>query len=225
MNHQMLKNTWIAALMLWMVLPACNRDQNLSDDDVENYIDEVVFDMQRQGNCGKFGCYEFVFPITISFSDGTSTEVADHEQLRNILREYREENPEGEKPVLGFPLEVVTEDGEVLSVASQEELHDLRVQCHREFFWKHHHRGHRFRGMFCFKIDYPVSVQLPDGTIVEVNDRIELQYTLRRWKADHPDIEERPELVFPLTVIMEDGTEVTVDSADALKELKESCSQ
>lgn len=225
MISQILKKTWMLSLLILAVFTACDKDENLSTDNIENYVDEVVFDMQSEGNCGKFGCYEFVFPITISFADGTTTEIDDYPSLREALRTYREENPDGERPTLGFPLEVMSEDGEVITVASKDELHDLRVQCRRDFFMRHGHRGHRFRGMFCFTLNFPLSIEMPDGTTAEVADRMEMKDTLRAWKIDNPDSEDRPELVFPITVTMEDGTEVTVEDKDALKELKDSCGQ
>ena len=226
MFSQVFKRTWMIALMAIATFTACNKEDTISStDDVENYVDGVLFDMQEQGNCGKFGCYEFVFPITISFPDGSSTEVSDYDSLREALKTYREANPDGERPTLGFPLEVMTEDGDMITVNSKEELHELRVQCRREFFKNHRPKGHRFRGMFCFKLDYPVSIELPDGTTVEAQDRLDLQYTLRRWRKDNPESEERPSLVFPLSVTMEDGTQVTVDSKEALKDIKDSCSR
>lgn len=225
MISQVLKKTWILALLILAVFTACNKEETLSSDDVENYIDGVVFDMQSEGNCGKFGCYEFVFPISISFPDGSSVSVEDYAGLREALRTYHEENPDGDRPTLAFPLEVMTEDGEVITVASQDELHELRIQCRRDFFGRHGHRGHRFRGMFCFTLNFPLSIDFPDGTNTEVADHMALKDALRAWKADHPDSVDRPELAFPITVTMEDGTEVTVESKDALKELKDSCSQ
>ena len=224
MISQILKKTWMLSLLILTIFTACKKDDALTTDDVENYVDEVVFDMQSEGNCGKFGCYEFVFPITIVFADGTTAEV-DYEGLREALHTYREEHPDGERPTLGFPLEVMTEDGEVITVANREELHTLRVQCRRDFFRNHGHRGHRFRGMFCFTLNFPLTISLPDGTTVEVADRMEMKDTLRAWKTDNPESDERPELVFPITVTMEDGTEVTVGDKDALKDLKDSCGQ
>ncbi len=212
-------------LLAGSVFTACNKENDLASDDVENYIDSVVFDMQNQGNCGKFGCYEFVFPITVSFADGSTAEVSDYRNLRETLRTYREDNPDSSRPILGFPLEVTTDEGEVITVSSREELHELRIQCRRDFFRKHHHKGHRFRGMFCFSLNFPLSIALPDGSTVELVDRIELKETLRTWKHENPESEERPVLVYPLTVSMEDGTEVTVESKEGLLALKDTCSQ
>jgi hypothetical protein len=225
MIKSIVKNSWIVALALMTMLMSCDKEESLSTDSVENYVDEVVFNMQRAGNCGKFGCYEFVFPITIAFADGSETEVADYPSLREALKTYREANPDSERPTLGFPLEVMTEEGEVLSVASAEELATLRQECRRDFFATHGHRGHRFRGMSCFRLSYPVTIVFPDGSSTEAADRLDLKYFVRRWHADNPDAEERPSLQYPLTVIMEDGTTTTVDSKEALKELKDSCRQ
>ncbi|NND34911.1 MAG: hypothetical protein HKN76_20160 [Saprospiraceae bacterium] len=220
-----LKKSWIVAVLAIATFISCDKEETVSSDSVENYIDEVVFDMQRHGNCGKFGCYEFVFPLTISFADGSSTEVDDYAAMREAIKAYHEANPDGERPTLGYPLEVMSQDGEVITVADSSELQALRRECRRDFFIRHHHRGHRFRGMFCFKLSYPVSVIFPDETVKEFAGPVVMQHALRFWKFNHPDSEERPELQYPLTVILEDGTTVTVDSKEALQELKDSCSQ
>jgi len=39
--------------------------------------------MQARGNCGKFGCFEFVFPINIVFADTFEVEVESYEELKN----------------------------------------------------------------------------------------------------------------------------------------------
>ena len=171
--------------------------------------------MQRQGNCGRFGCYEFVFPVTINFPDETTTEVEDYMEMREALKAFREANPEAdERPELAFPLEVMAEDGTVISVSSRAELHELRMECRREFFENHGPRGHRFRGHgFCFRLIYPVTIIFPDGITEVVDGPWALKYELRDWKRDNPDSEERPALQYPLTVKLEDGTEVTVGNA------------
>jgi len=204
-------------------LTSCDKEDTVSTADVENYVDETIFDMQERGNCGRFGCYEFVFPITIAFGE-TSTEIADFDALKEAIKNYRESNPDGERPTLGFPLEVISQEGEVISVASQEELHELRIACRRDFFQRHGHRGHGNRGMSCFKVDFPHSILLPDETVVEVNSVDELKLAVRTWKSENPGERARPVLVFPVTVTMEDGTSVEVESKEALVALKEECS-
>ena len=211
------------ATIMTMVLMSCDKEEDISSDSVENYVDEVVFDMQEEGNCGRFGCYEFVFPITIDFADGSSLEVNDYEALRDAIKAWREANGGGERPTLGFPLEVIDEDGSIISVDDRAELHALRVECRREFFANHRPLGHRFRGQFCFRINYPITFELPGGELVEVDGPIELKHKIRIWKSNHDATDERPEIQFPITVTMEDGTEVEVASKEDLQQLKEEC--
>ncbi|MCB0688693.1 MAG: hypothetical protein KDC53_19275 [Saprospiraceae bacterium] len=234
MISQVLKKTWMFSLLALAVLSACNKDDSLSSgdvttDNIENYVDSVVNEMHERSGCGKFGCFEFVFPITIAFPDGTTTEVADYAALRDALHTYREENPDGERPTLSYPLDVMTQDGEVVTLASADELDQLRMQCADSLRMEGHRGGHRGghggHDMFCFSVNFPLSIALPDGTTVEVADRVALKDALRSWKEDNPDSTDRPELVFPITVTMEDGTVVTVESKDDLKDLKDSCSQ
>ena len=45
----------------------------------------------------------------------------------------------------------------------------------------------------------------------------------KEYRKNNPGVRVHPELVFPITVTMEDGTVVTVNTQDELKALKESC--
>jgi hypothetical protein len=51
-----------------------------------------------------------------------------------------------------------------------------------------------------------------------------LRQLIRTWKTNNPDATERPQIVFPLTVkIDEDGSLVTVNNREELRRLKEGC--
>ena len=228
----MLKNLLkfsFAAFALTIVLFATScEDQNAVDTDnteVETYVENAVFEIQERSNCGKFGCYEFVFPITIEFPDETSTEVDDFEGLKTEIKAWKEANPDAtDRPQLAFPLELLTEDGEVITVSSREELHDLRKECRRSMYENRGPRWHRGRGHACFKVVFPLSLTFPDGNVVEYEDKDALKTGVRTWKQENPDATERPELLFPITVELEDGSTQTVESADDLSALKDSCS-
>ena len=215
----------LAVLATIFAFSACTQEDNLTNsEDVSDFAEETVFNFQREGNCGKFGCYEFVFPITIAFPDETTLEVDSYETLKEELKAWKEANPEAtDRPELAFPLEVVDEDGEMISVASREELMELGRACIRDFFKGKRGRPGHGRGYRCFTLVFPLNLEFPDGSTAEVADRQELRQALREWKEENPDAEERPGLAYPVTVEMEDGTQTTVESKEALKELKESC--
>ncbi len=225
MNKLVFKPLSFIIVALMTVLTSCDKEPTLATDDVENFVDETIFEMHKRGNLGKMGCQEFVFPISIEFEDGSISEVADYPELRSTLKEYKENNPEAQRPSLVFPLEVVTQQGDLISLESSEELHDLNRRCARHYFRKHDAKGHRFRGMFCFKLQYPLVVVMPDDTEVDVENPWDLHRTLRRWRANNPQSEDRPALQFPVTVILEDETEVEIADRDALQELKDSCGE
>lgn len=228
MKKLLFKFSWVFALSASMLLTYCTKDDNLTSLDefeVENFIGESLFSLQEEGNCGRFGCYEFVFPVSINFADGTTAEVSSYEELIETLRTWKENNPNAEeKPSLGFPLEVVSEEDEVITVADKEELRELKRECRRNFFGSHGPRGHRNRGQFCFDINYPLTLQFPDGTTAEAADRRALKSLAREWKQNNPEATERPEIVFPIEVTQEDGSVVSVADKEALQALKESCS-
>lgn len=228
-----MRNSVFPALMMMVLMTiglftSCEKDSDLTTSvvDIDNYVDSTMYDMQRNANCGRFGCYELVFPITLNFPDGTSAEVDSYEDLRETLYAWKEANPEaGERPVLAFPIDLLTEDGEVVTVENREELGELRRACRRDYWRNHGPRGHRNRPMFCFKPVYPLSLTFPDGTITEVEDFREMKEILRTWKSENRDAEGRPKFVFPMEVEYEDGTTATVESPADIRALKEECAE
>lgn len=224
MLKQVLKFSWMFALMGVFAFSACERENLTNDEDlVIDYLDEALFHLQSEGNLGRFGCFELVFPVTLEFPDESTFMGDSYEELIQAIQDWKEANPDVEgRPTFVFPIEVISEEGEVISVNSKEELHELREECGGHF-GGHGHHGHHGNCTPCFEIIFPVTIQFPDETTADAADRIELKNLIREWKQANPDAEERPELVFPIEVEMEDGTIVTVNSKEELQELRESC--
>lgn len=223
MLKNLMKLTWMFAAVaaLGLFFTACEKTTTTTSEEVENYTDRAMFELQERAGCGKRGCFEFVFPITVVFPDATEAEVADYEALREAVHAWKTDNPDAtERPTFAFPIEVVSQDGEVISVADATALMELRQLCRRDF--GHHRPGHG--GRHCFRLAFPLDVAFPDGTTATADNPRALQEMLREWRHNNEGAEERPELVFPLTVSMQDGTEVEVESKEALHELKQSCS-
>lgn len=221
----MLKSIVKLSMMLalsMLVLFSCSEDFNL--DNPEDYTDNALYTLQKDGNAGHYGCFEFVFPLTISFPDGATRTVDSYEDLRTAIQTWKANNPgTRDHPNLVFPVEVVSEDGEAISLNDYSQLRELAAECGRDFFRRIHHRGHRDRPMRCFDIVFPLTIEFPDGTTTTVNDRQEFKQALRTWHANNPDANERPQLTFPFTVELEDGTQVSIDDRGELQRLKDSC--
>ncbi len=75
----------------------------------------------------------------------------------------------------------------------------------------------------CFEINYPVDVQLPDGTTQTANDDEELETIFEDWYEQNPNDTLEPTLVYPIEVTLEDGTVATINNDDELDALLEEC--
>ena len=70
---------------------------------------------------------------------------------------------------------------------------------------------------------FPVTLEYPDGTTAEAEDRQALHQLLREWRMNNQGAEDRPSIAFPRDVMLEDGTVVTVNNEDELQALIDAC--
>lgn len=224
MIHKSLKLASLFSLVIGLtfLFSSCEKGETSLSDDTVEYTTQAIFEIQERGGCGRGGCFEFVFPLTIEFPDGTTAEAEDYDGLRTIISDWKEANPEAEeRPDLSFPLEVISEDGELITIDSRIDLLRVRRECRRNFG----NRPHHGRGERCFRLVYPITVTFPDETTAIVDSRRELKIAVRAWKRNNQESEERPMLTYPLQVELEDETIVDVASKEDLQALKESCSE
>lgn len=228
---KLLKFFLLPLIAMISFIAACNKSDSTS---VEDAIDEVLYNVQERGGIGRFGCYELVFPVTITLPDSTTATVNSYDELKQTLRTYFEANGtpgtgyhghHGNRPNIQFvfPISVISQDGEVIAVDDQAGLLALREAC-AGTFGNHDHHGHGQHGLSCFDIVFPITIEFPDGTTAEAADREALHLLIRTWRHNNPGVQERPHMTFPITVKMtDDGSLVTVNSRDELHDLKESC--
>lgn len=222
--NNLFKFTWMLALASLTLFTSCDKDDVNVTEDVEFFVNSSIFDIEEEGNCGRFGCYEFVFPITIQFPDETTSEVDDYAGLRTAIGDWREANPEAEdRPQLAFPLDVLDEEGAIITVEDRAGLIELRRACRRNFFQRKRDKRAKHRGERCFKPVYPLTLDLSDGGTITAENPRSLKLQLRAWRSENPGSEERPTLAFPIDVEYQDGTVVNVASAEEMKALKEDC--
>ncbi|MCS6930339.1 MAG: hypothetical protein NZM43_12695 [Saprospiraceae bacterium] len=92
-----------------------------------------TFDQRGPKGYGRHGvaCFEFVFPVTIVFPDGTTAQAENARALRQILRTWKQNNPNAtERPELLFPLQVkMRRTGEIITVNNAAELAALKNSC------------------------------------------------------------------------------------------------
>ena len=227
MLKHILKFSWVFALLTIGFFTACTEDEITTEETTEEFVDQAIYALQTSGSIGNSGCYELVFPITIEFSDNTTVVVNDYDEMIDAIRTWKEANPGvgfENRPQFVFPIEVISDEGELISVADHSELRQLREDCGWRPRPGHHgHHGHSGHCQPCFELIFPITVQFPDDTTAEATDREALKDLIRDWFINNPGTTDHPQIVFPIEAELEDGTVVTVNDLDELIALKDSC--
>lgn len=204
----------VFSMLLFTLLVASCTEENVSTS--ENFGDEATTFLQERSGCGFGGCFELVFPVTVSLPDSTKATYASYDDMKAGFKAWKEANPgiEG-RPSFVFPLDILKADGTMVSIDSELELITLRKECPRKFG-----KGHG-KGKFCFELLFPYSITKLDGTVVVINSKEDIKGQLKGQKGG--DKKAKPALVFPVTVKLKDGTTKTVASKEELTSLKDSC--
>ena len=183
-------------------------------EEIEAFTSQTVSEL-RGNKKGKRSCLQLVYPVTIQFVDSTTVEVDSKEAMHDAIKTWFEENDveksKENRPQLVFPLQVTNKDGEIFDVTSLEELKELRKECPK--------KGNKRK---CFELVFPLTMNI-GGEELTFDDKESLKEAIQAYKESAGDDAEKPSLVFPVTVLYEDGTEVTVNDEEELRALKEDC--
>lgn len=203
--------------VLSIFLASCNSEDDTTVIEEENFTQSAMANLQSN-SVGRNHCLEFVFPITIQFVDETTADVESYDDMKTTIDAWFADNDvektRENRPELVFPINVVNDEGEVIEVASQEELRALGREC----------RGGRggCKGEACFELVYPISVDF-NGDVQAFDDKVVMRAAIKAYFRENGRDAERPTLVFPITVEYEDGTTAVANDKDELKALKEAC--
>ena len=213
-------SSFLFLMAITMMLVSCGKEE-ADITDIENLANSTIEKM-HQGAIGKNACLEFVFPVSIQFVDETTAAAESYETLHDLVSTWFEvngvEKSRENKPQLLFPIQVLTEDGEVVEVATREALKELRSECPGSGKCN----GKKGRGFKCFSLVYPVTLTI-DGTDTTFDDKESLKAAVRAYKESAGDDVVKPTIVFPVTVVYDDESEAIADSQEDLAALKQAC--
>ena len=160
-------------------------------------------------------CFKFVFPLTFSLGE-TSYTANDYQEFRDAMKANYEETGEKQKPVFVFPIQIEFGEGdevETVTINSDDELKEAFQACRGEEDDKK-----------CFTFGFPVSFTMPDGTVLTAEDEKDLEEKMGAFYESYTGEKKRPEVVFPVDLIFEDGSSLTVNSPEEMKQAwKENC--
>lgn len=76
----------------------------------------------------------------------------------------------------------------------------------------------------CYDFVYPITYLMPDDTEITGNNESEIGSQIRVWYADNPDVTERPNLQFPLDVVIGDQI-ITLENSEDLRRIEARCQE
>ena len=74
----------------------------------------------------------------------------------------------------------------------------------------------------CFELVYPITYTLPDGTTVTGENEESVWLAIKDWYEANPDVEAKPELNYPIDIII-DGTTQTINNEEEMITAKKDC--
>jgi len=208
--------------------------------------DEISQDALLTAGGDRQPCFMPVFPVTLVFSDGSSLEVNSKEELKTSLREYLQENRGNiQRPKVQFPHDVELSDGPIVTVESREDVAELLKDCaesiaeERRCFklifpvtlsypdgtaeemdnkdelkealrnWRADNPDSRERP----QLQYPYQVEDQDGNTITLESD---EAKRRLIMSCRPDRTPCLDWVFPITLIVPDGSTQEINSSDEL---------
>ena len=175
-------------------------------------------DWDRDDDKGDWKCFELVLPVTYVMPDGSTITVSsDDDDNWAEIKAWYEANPDAEeRPALQYPVDISFETREgstTLTVTNDEELRGAYGRCGSG-------RDDE-RDRECFELVYPVTYLMPDGSTITVENDEDWD-PIKDWYDANPNAEGRPELQYPVDVVLDDET-FTVNSAEEMGEIKREC--
>tara|TARA_B100001109_G_scaffold185353_1_gene152141 strand:+ start:632 stop:1804 length:1173 start_codon:yes stop_codon:yes gene_type:complete len=169
-------------------------------------------------------CFTLEFPVSFNMPDGSlvTVESDDEESWAEIKAWYETNRDSEEKPTMQFPVEILF-DEESLVIENQEEMRSAYQECYpkRDTEWS------RDGDETCFYLVLPVIYVMPDGSTISVTSDDEDGWSdLKDWYEENEDSEDKPELQYPVDIIVEteEGTStVTINNQEEMAAAKREC--
>ena len=188
-----------------------NGDEVIVDNDEEfDALYSECFDFS-ECETEDFSCFEIDFPVTAVSATGGDIMISNNDDLDN----YFDGLDFTETPNFKYPLIINYEDGTKFEIINLEELETAFDDCF--------YSGDKGDINICFDIKYPISIIKESDTSADITEvAIESDEAFYAF-IDQLTEEEFFNFKYPLTVILNNGSEKAITSDDDFIELVDSC--
>ena len=182
--------------------------------------DDDFYNGDESGDRIDWDCFTIQYPITVTLSDGYTYTFESEE----AVKEYYDVYEIHEEMNIAFPITVIDKDGEAIVIESDESLEEVYRGCYN-------HERDIVIEQKCFSLVYPVSYQLPDGSLIEVSaDNEDSWAEVNAWYDENPEFAEKPTLQYPVVIMYEEDDEgsedaltITINNEEEMISAREDC--
>ena len=184
-----------------------NPEQVQESASVKSVINSLRTGASQSGNAAQgqvsyaidnFLCFDFVYPISVIYNDGTVQSLADENEFAQAIANQVQQTYYIVNFVYPFD---ITQNGTVTTINNDTDFANAVASCATlEDFNLHH--------LSCIEFVYPVSVEMSDGGIAVVNNQQEFEALF--WQASMIG---PVDMVYPFDIINSDGSTYTVDNS------------
>ena len=242
MTMQYFKWSFLTGAVVVLLFLSCKKEEGLLPEDhrpptaQQNFVaaftengDENSVDVEDLDIL----CFEMQYPIAVNFPDGSQQTFHSDSALYSAIDDWYDQNPDSdEDPAIVFPITVVLEDGSSAEIVNDEELCDLFFECYAA--WEDEEAWEDFEEEeweeecdefeeACFEIQFPLNIRIGDSvyTFQSWDDADSVVYELIDDLDEGEEID--IEIVFPITVILEDGELLVINNEIEFENQEESC--
>ena len=187
-------------LIALVIFSSCTKDgSDKKDYDKEKWGDKDDWEKDKDNEA----CFELVYPVTFTMPDGSDISVNDEKD--SAVYDWYKANDSEEKPQLQYPVQIIFEDDNesiTKTINNEDEMVTAKKDC-KDGDWD---KGD------CFYLVYPLTFIMPDATSITLND--DEDAAIKDWYEVNPDVEEKPQLQYPVDIIYEEDETVTISIAN-----------
>jgi hypothetical protein len=212
-----IKHLLVLLLIFTTVFQSCTSSDDVADPQKSSALRIFLKEMKSAYNIsGRTSsddsdmCFEFVYPLTLSYNDGTTVVVANENELLSIL-----ENETSELFIDGisFPFDILVEGSTVpVTIEDEEAFWNAIENCDMDTY------DDSISENDCFTFVYPFSLVTNNNQTIVISSESALLNILDDDNDDYI-----VDFVYPFSVIINNET-VQVDNAYEFEELIEDCS-
>ena len=161
---------------------------------------------QTQSAINSYFCFDFVYPISVIYNDGSTQSLADDNEFAQAIVDQTANHY-----IIDFvyPFDVV-QNGQTITINNDIEFENLINSCVTI-------TPITPTQIFCFDFVYPISVEMSDGSVVVVNNDTELDNLFMNATSVFP-----VDMVYPFDVT-QNGQTITINNSVEFNALLDSC--